>query len=276
MGFTANPVLQGPHRSCAFLDCRLAFTGAPMSPFWCCPVDEVTTTFIENGTDPTSFTPMGSEADRVVAVDVRPGTSLLTRPIHPPTLTQVLLLLVISLGFVGDTAMMRRTIALLITLALGLLGRSLAADTQQLAHMPRIGMLSTGSAPTAAAEPQFGVVRQALRALGYIEEQNILVEYRYTVGRRDRIPGLIDELVHLPVDVLVLQPSLAIRAAKQATSTISIVMVATVDPVETGFVESLARLGGNIAGLTEQARALSPKRLALLRELMPVSRVGVL
>jgi putative tryptophan/tyrosine transport system substrate-binding protein len=172
--------------------------------------------------------------------------------------------------------MQRRTLGCIVILTLGLLGRPLAADTPQRAHVPRVGMLSTHSAPTAGAEPPFGVFRQALRELGYIEGHNILVEYRYTEGRRDRIPGLVAELVHLPVDVLVLQPSLAIRAAKQATTTIPIVMVATVDPVATGLVESLARPGGNITGLTEQVRELSPKRLGLLTELLPVSRVGVL
>ena len=119
--------------------------------------------------------------------------------------------------------------------------------------------------------------RQGLRDLGYIEGKNILVEYRYIEGKRDRIPGLVAELVQLKVDVLVSGTLPAIRAAKQATKTIPIVMVTTMDPVATGLVDSLARPGGNITGLTRLTRDLSGKRLELLKEVVPgISRVGVL
>jgi putative tryptophan/tyrosine transport system substrate-binding protein len=119
--------------------------------------------------------------------------------------------------------------------------------------------------------------RQGLRELGYVEGENILIEYRYLEGKRDRIPSLVAELVQLKVDVLVASTPPAIRAAKKATKTIPIVMVTTNDPVATGIVDSLARPGGNITGLTRLTRDLSGKRLELLREVVPkMSRVAVL
>src|SRR5437867_8860737 len=109
------------------------------------------------------------------------------------------------------------------------------------------------------------------------EGKNIVVEYRYIEGKLDRIPSLVAELVQLKVDVLVIVALSAIRAAKQATKTIPIVMVATVGPVATGLVDSLAHPGGNITGLTRLQRELSGKRLELLKEVIPgASRVGVL
>ena len=117
--------------------------------------------------------------------------------------------------------------------------------------------------------------RQGLRDLGYIEGKNILVEYRYIEGKLDRYPSLVAELVQLKVDVLV--ATAAIRAAKEATKTIPIVIVTPSDPVANGIVDSLARPGGNITGLTRFTRELSGKRLEVLREVVPrISRVGVL
>jgi putative ABC transport system substrate-binding protein len=125
--------------------------------------------------------------------------------------------------------------------------------------------------------PRVEAFRQGLRDLGYIEGNNILVEFRYLEGDVNRAPTLVAELVQLNVDVLVLVTLPSIRAAKQATKTIPIVMVTTVDPVGTGLVDSLARPGGNITGLTRLTRELSGKRLELLTELIPgISRVGVL
>ena len=119
--------------------------------------------------------------------------------------------------------------------------------------------------------------RQGLRDLGYIETKNILVEYRYLEGKSEATPRLVGELVQLKVDVLVLGPQPAIRAAKQATKSIPIVMVTSQDPVAAGFVSSLARPGGNITGLTRLTRELSGKRLELLKEAVPgFSRVGAL
>ena len=146
-------------------------------------------------------------------------------------------------------------------------------QAQQPKKIPRIGYLSgIGSeAPTVEA------FRRGLRDLGYIEGKNILFEYRDTGVTQDRIPGLVAELVQLKVDVLVVSTGPTIRAAKQATKTIPIVMVTTEDPVATGLIDSLARPGGNVTGLTLLTRDLSGKRLELLKEVIPtISRVGYL
>ena len=163
------------------------------------------------------------------------------------------------------------TLFVVILLAVGV-----TADAQQPKKVPRIGYLSrTGDSKNPG--PQVEGFRQGLRDLGYIEEKNILVEYRYTEGKADSIPTLVAELVQLKVDVLVLGPLPAIRASKQATKAIPIVMVTTQDPVAAGFVDSLARPGGNITGLTTLQRELSGKRLELLKEAVPgILRVGAL
>jgi putative tryptophan/tyrosine transport system substrate-binding protein len=151
-----------------------------------------------------------------------------------------------------------------------------SAEAQQPAKVPRIGYLSrTGDSKNPGLQVEG--FRQALRDLGYLEDKNILVEYRYSEGASDRYPSLVAELVQLKVDVLVLGPQPAIRAAKEATKTIPIVVVTTQDPVAAGFVDSLARPGGNITGLTTLQRELSGKRLELLKEAVPgISRVGAL
>ena len=124
---------------------------------------------------------------------------------------------------------------------------------------------------------QVEAFRQGLRELGYIEGKNILVDYHFIDGKTDRIPSLVAELVRLKVDVVVLTNPPAIRAGKQATKTIPIVMVTTEDPVTAGMVDSLARPGGNITGLSRLTRELSGKRLELLQEAVPgISRVGIL
>jgi len=151
-----------------------------------------------------------------------------------------------------------------------------AAQAQQPKKVPRIGYVSGRGGPY-APEPQFEAFRQGLRDLGYIEGKNILVEYRYAEGKLDRVPALVAEFVQLKVDVLVVGILPAIRAAKEATKTIPIVMVPAVDPVATGIVDSLARPGGNITGPSRLTRDLSGKRLELLMEAVPgISRVGVL
>jgi putative ABC transport system substrate-binding protein len=150
------------------------------------------------------------------------------------------------------------------------------AEAQQRATVPKIGVLS--SAGTAATPgSQIEAFRQGLRQLGYIEGNNILVEYRYAQGEQDRMPSLVTELVQLRVDVLVVTALTAIRAAKHATKTIPIVMVILSDPVATGIVDSLARPGGNITGFTRLTRELSGKRLELFKEAVPqLSRAAVL
>jgi putative ABC transport system substrate-binding protein len=117
--------------------------------------------------------------------------------------------------------------------------------------------------------------QQGLRDFGYIEGQNILVEYRYVEGKLDRYPSFLAELVQLKVDIIVI--TAAFSVAKEATKTIPIVMVTTGDPVATGLIDSLARPGGNITGLTKLTRELSGKRLEFLKESVPtISRVAVL
>jgi putative ABC transport system substrate-binding protein len=135
----------------------------------------------------------------------------------------------------------------------------------------------SGAGDASNPGPAVEAFRQGLRDRGYNEGKNILVEYRYAEGSADRVPSLVGELVQLKVDVLVLLTLPSVRAAKEATKTISIVMVLAVDPVATGIVESLARPGGNITGLVTLQRELSGKRLELLKEVVPaMSRVGVL
>ena len=150
------------------------------------------------------------------------------------------------------------------------------AEAQQPTKVPRIGF-AVGQGSTKNPGPNVEAFRQGLQGLGYIEGKNIVVEYRYAEGIEDRLPGLVAELVGLKVDVIVVPPVVAIRAAKQATKTIPIVMVTTADPVAIGLIESLARPGGNITGLTRLTAELSGKRLELLKEaVMGLSRVGVL
>jgi len=153
-----------------------------------------------------------------------------------------------------------------------LLAISVSAQAQQPTKVPRIGYVGP-----LTTDPRTASFRQGLRDLGYSEEKNILVEYRYVGGKVDRFPDVVAELVQLKVDVIVAVPFQAILAAKQATKTIPIVIVTTLDPVATGIVDSLARPGGNITGLARLTRELGGKRLELIKEAAPkVSRVGVL
>ena len=150
------------------------------------------------------------------------------------------------------------------------------AEAQQPKKVPRIGYLVTG-VPSSSSSLNLEAFRQGLRDFGYIEGKNIQIESRYAEGKLDRLPSLVAELVQPKVDVLISGTLVAIRAAKQATNTIPIVMVLSVDPVATGLVDSLARPGGNITGLTNLARDLSGKRLELFKEVVPgISRIGML
>jgi putative ABC transport system substrate-binding protein len=150
------------------------------------------------------------------------------------------------------------------------------AEAQQTKKVPRIGYVSgTGDANNPG--PNIESFRQGLRDLNYVEGKDIVIEYRYAEGKQDRILGLVAELVQLKLDAVVIISLPAIRAAKQATKTIPIVMVTTGDPVANDLVDSLARPGGNITGLTQLTRDLSGKRLELLKEVVPkISRVGIL
>lgn len=151
-----------------------------------------------------------------------------------------------------------------------------SVQAQQPKRIPRIGFVSSvGSAN--APGPHLDAFREGLRDLGYTEGKNFVLELRYVEGRSDRVPSLVAELVQLKVDVLVLRSQPAIRAAKEATKTIPIVISTTQDPVTAGFIDSLARPGANITGVTTLQRELSGKRLELLKEVVPgISRVAAL
>ncbi len=160
---------------------------------------------------------------------------------------------------------------LILALALGLLAAPVIAEGQRSAKLPRIGVLRPGS--PMGADPQLDALRQGLQELGYTPGHNILLETRYAEGKLDRLPDLAAELVRLKAELIVVGGGVAIRAVKEATTTIPIVMAVSGDPVADGFVASLARPGGNLTGLSKMALELSGKRLQLLREAVPkVSR----
>ena len=166
-----------------------------------------------------------------------------------------------------------RTIALISTLVLGLLAGPLPTEAQKAGKVPRVGLLHLSTKKVA----RIAGFRQGLRDLGYVEGQNISVEYRFAKGKRNRLAKLAAELVGLKLNVIVASTTPSARAVKRATATIPIVMVVGSDPVAGGLVASLRRPGGNITGLTLLAKDLSGKRLELLKEALPkVRRVGVI
>ncbi len=164
-----------------------------------------------------------------------------------------------------------RTIGLIGTLTLGLLAGALPADAQEAGKVYRIGYLA----------PHGGSVRrkafrEGLRELGYVEGQNVVIEYRSAEGKRDRLPELAAALVRLNLDVIFSFSAPAVRALRKATTTVPLVTVSN-DPVRNGFVASLARPGGNITGLANLSTGLAGKRLELLKEVVPqLSPVAVL
>ena len=162
-------------------------------------------------------------------------------------------------------------------IVLGFVAAPRAVDAQQAGNVPRIGYLATGSLETPEARRVVDAFRQGLRERGYVEGQNIVIEYRAADGNIERFPGLAAELVRLKVDVIVAPSVPAARAAQQATTTIPVVAPVMGDPVGDGLVTSLARPGGNITGLTFLGPELVPKRMQLLKEALPgISRVAVL
>ena len=156
-----------------------------------------------------------------------------------------------------------------------LLALCVPAQAQQPAKIPRIGLLVPGS--QSAFSNRTDAFRQGLRELGYVEGQNIAIEYRYTEGKTDRLPDLATEMVGLKVDVIVTASVPPVQAAKKASSTIPIIFASVNDPVAAGLVDSLARPGGNITGLTNFSPDLDGKRLELLKESFPkITRVAYL
>ena len=169
---------------------------------------------------------------------------------------------------------MKRAAVPSILVVVVLLAVAVIAEAQQTKKVPRVGFL------VAPSRSFFSVrlegFQQGLRELGYVEGKNIAIESRFGEGKEDRIRELAAELVSLKVDVIVAS-GLAGRAAKNATQTIPIVFAAVQDPVASGLVDSLAKPGGNVTGLSNLAPELSGKRLELLKEVVPkITRVGVL
>lgn len=170
--------------------------------------------------------------------------------------------------------MQRKTVWLVVMLALVLLTAPLVAHAQPATKVYRIGFVRpTTASATASWDEAF---KQRLRELGYTEGQNLVIEARFANGQRERLPALVAELVRLQVDCLVVGGTGPTHAAKQATSTIPIVMLnASDDPVRQGLITSLARPGGNITGVIDIAEQLAGKRLGLLKEAFPhIARVG--
>ena len=157
---------------------------------------------------------------------------------------------------------------------LGLFGLASADDTQQPAAPRRIGVLLVISSPESKDVQQF---RQGLLDAGYSEGRDVVIEWRSANGDYARVPELVADLIQSKVDVIVVDSTVATRAAKRATSTIPIVMALAGDPVGSGLVATLARPGGNVTGLSTMAPEVSVKRLQLLKEVIPrLTRVAVL
>jgi putative tryptophan/tyrosine transport system substrate-binding protein len=171
--------------------------------------------------------------------------------------------------------MICRTLGLIVIVAFTILAAPLAAEAQPATKEYRIGRLSAG--PPIEPNASLAAFRQGLRELGYVEGQNLVMEDRYAEGSAERLPDLAAELVRLQVDVIVAGGTGAIRAAQNATRTIPIVMSGSYDPVQEGFVASLAHPGGNITGLSFLGVELPGKRLELLKETVPQStRIAVM
>jgi putative tryptophan/tyrosine transport system substrate-binding protein len=169
------------------------------------------------------------------------------------------------------------TVWCIVTLTLSLLAAPLAADAQQAGKVPRIGFLGVTS--PSDRPHHVDAFRQRLRELGWVEGQNIVIDYRYAEGRVDRLPDLAAELVRLKVDLIVASAGTqAATAAKNATETIPIVMIYVRDPVGNGLIASLARPGGNVTGVSGSAGLeLFAKQLELLKETVPkIRRVAIL
>ena len=170
---------------------------------------------------------------------------------------------------------MKKAAVLPILVAVVLLALGVMAEAQQPKKVPLIAWLT--SSPLSGNANRIEAFRQGLRELGYVERENIIIEYRSGEGNRDRVPALAVELVRLKVDIIVTAGASTTRSAKAATATVPIVMAQDIDPVGSGFVTSLARPGGNITGLSTIGPELSGKRLELLKEIVPkLSRVAVL
>ena len=179
-----------------------------------------------------------------------------------------------SLSDNRKSAIQNRKLAGIVAIVLTLAMCEVVALAQQPKKILRIALLTWAAAPPPSSPSPFD---QGLLQLGYVEGQNIAIEHRYANGQMDRLPQLAAELAHLPLDMILTQSFPAALAAKQATSTIPIVIMGAGDPVATGLIASFARPGGNITGVSALETELSGKHLELLKEAFPkLARVAVL
>ena len=167
---------------------------------------------------------------------------------------------------------MKQLFSILLIVAVVVVGA--IAQAQQSKKVSRIGYVTVASRSTISARVE--AFRQGMRDLGYVEDKNIVIEWRFGEGKQDRLPALVAELVRVKVDIIVTGGPISTRSAKEATVSIPIVMAQDTDPVGSGFAVSLARPGGNITGLSTISPEISGKRLELLKEVVPsLSRVAV-
>ena len=153
----------------------------------------------------------------------------------------------------------------------------LAARAQQQRKIWRVGFLAIPLRPAVLESSRYGAFAQGMRKLGYVEGDNLAIEYRFAEGEAERLSNLVAQLLELKPDVLVVAGTPAVRAAQEATTSIPIVMATTNDPIGSGFVQGLARPGGNITGLSNLSTDLSPKLTEMLRSIAPkLSRVAIL
>jgi ABC-type uncharacterized transport system substrate-binding protein len=164
-----------------------------------------------------------------------------------------------------------------ITLLSGAAVWPLAARAQQQRKTWRVGFLAIPLRPAVLESSRYGAFAQGMRELGYVEGDNLAIEYRFAAGKAERLSDLVTELLELKPDVLVVAGTPAVRAAQEATTSIPIVMATTNDPIGSGFVQGLARPGGNITGLSNLSTDLSPKLMEMLRSIAPkLSHVAIL
>jgi putative ABC transport system substrate-binding protein len=172
---------------------------------------------------------------------------------------------------------MRRRRKLLVALGASVLAAPFVSLAQKQSKIWRIGFLSQRGRPESLDSENPGAFRRGMRERGHVEGKTFVIEWRFADGKAERLPGLVAELVHLNVDVIVTGGTPDTSAAQKATTTIPIVMANAGDPVGSGFVKSLAHPGGNITGLSNLSADIAPKLLELLRTMAPkVSRVAVL
>jgi putative tryptophan/tyrosine transport system substrate-binding protein len=156
-------------------------------------------------------------------------------------------------------------------------GWPLAARAQRQRKIWRVGFLAMPLRPAVLESSRYGAFAQGMRELGYVEGDNLAIEYRFAEGETERLSNLVAELLELKPDVLVVAGTQAVGAAQEATTSIPIVMATTNDPIGSGFVQGLARPGGNITGLSNLSTDLSPKLMEMLRSIAPkLSRVAIL